>query len=350
MPYTHPISQLTLDTKEVIAAQGHSGHSNYAARREPILDEPTCSGVRPLLASSATNAKTGAKKKAVRFKDELEDVRLFRKLDQPRAVSGLPPSTRCLPGKRLTATLQHASSVFVPSTSGGDSTLRCSASWRSPKSNVYLEEVRLLGDATAVVGVVNVKNLAFEKHVTCRFTLDNWTTQSEVAADYLKSIASPDVDEDRDSFGFSIPILDFSRLGRNRLEFCIRYRVIGLEFWDNNNCTDFMVSFEVERHDDSVKPLATSTDSPEETHQDTRRAREGTLEIDGSSDITLGYNFAEPVQSGALRRQYHLSRTPSTIPRPDNKKRDSVVAVMRTGPSVGGARAIRRETGPSVIK
>ncbi|EFY84924.1 protein phosphatase regulatory subunit Gac1 [Metarhizium acridum CQMa 102] len=351
MPYTHPNSQLTLDTKGAITAHDHDDGGNYVGRRDPVLNVPTCSRVRPLLESSATTAKTHAAKKVVRFKEELENVRLFRKMDHPRAVGQLPPGNRCLPGKRLTATLQDASSVFVLSTGGGDSNLRCSATSRSPETNVYLEKVRLLGDATAVVGVVNVKNLAFEEHVTCRFTLDNWTTQSEVAADYLESIGSPDVGADRDSFRFSIPIWDYSHLGSNRLEFCIRYRVIDLEFWDNNNFTDFMVSFEVESHDDPVKALANSTDAPGETHTDTRRGREDASAIAGSSDMALRCNSAEPVRVGALRRRYNLSGMPSTMPRPDmTKKRNRVVAVMRTGPSVGGRRAIHQETGPSVIK
>ena len=48
--------------------------------------------------------------------------------------------------------------------------------------DVAVENIELVG--TTVEGVVRVRNLAFEKWLAVRFTLDKWQTTSEVTARY----------------------------------------------------------------------------------------------------------------------------------------------------------------------
>ena len=52
--------------------------------------------------------------------------------------------------------------------------------------DVAVENMELVG--TTVEGVVRVCNLAFEKWIAVRFTLDKWKTTSEVTARYKESL------------------------------------------------------------------------------------------------------------------------------------------------------------------
>ena len=92
---------------------------------------------------------------------------------------------------------------------------------------VCLENVVFCG--FAMTGTVKVKNIAFAKEVTARYSLDGWKNYRDVWADYVPK--SSDGKTDRFQFRISIP-QDFEVGGK--LEFAIRYRVAGKEYWDNN--------------------------------------------------------------------------------------------------------------------
>lgn len=94
-----------------------------------------------------------------------------------------------------------------------------------------------------MLGSVAVANLAFQKSVICRFTLDYWKTTSEVAAEYSNEIRPGETPLGCDRFTFSIKLADTANLESKTLFFCIRYTVKGQEFWDNNSSTNFQVDF-----------------------------------------------------------------------------------------------------------
>lgn len=92
---------------------------------------------------------------------------------------------------------------------------------------VCLENVVFCG--FAMVGTVKVKNIAFAKEVTARYTVDGWNSYRDVWADYVPK--SSDGQTDRFQFRISIPQdLDVG----GKLEFAIRYCTAGKEYWDNN--------------------------------------------------------------------------------------------------------------------
>ncbi|KIJ13865.1 carbohydrate-binding module family 21 protein [Paxillus involutus ATCC 200175] len=139
----------------------------------------------------------------------------------------------------------------------------------SQYANVHIDSLVLspspssVGSKPQLSGSVLVRNLAFEKHVAIRFTLDEWQTVSEVSAHYLDSIPAlpshvqPSSDRPPqtgwDRFTFNIRLEDYAHsLSTRVLWLAARYRVNYThpgpdsspgEWWDNNSERNYRVSF-----------------------------------------------------------------------------------------------------------
>jgi hypothetical protein len=94
-------------------------------------------------------------------------------------------------------------------------------------------------------GSVLVRNIAFEKWVAVRFTLDDWQTVSEVSASHASHIpAGTTGDEGWDRFCFNIKLEDYRRKLEDRSFFlCVRYNANGGEWWDSNAGQNYRISF-----------------------------------------------------------------------------------------------------------
>lgn len=108
---------------------------------------------------------------------------------------------------------------------------------------VLLESVQ--ADEFSLSGIVCVLNLAFEKNVYLRYTLNNWTTFVDILASYVPHSN----DGQTDKFSFKIITPMFLEFG-GTLQFAIRYCVEGGEFWDNNNGSNYRVR----RHRFKISP------------------------------------------------------------------------------------------------
>ncbi|KAK2066678.1 hypothetical protein P8C59_000471 [Phyllachora maydis] len=182
--------------------------------------------------------------KAVHFDSHLEHVRHFLQVDRPLAVSaGSSPVDN------------YDSDTEYPF-HGEEKAIRSPPfEWEILMSNfpvetpirkaapVRLERVWLSNDQNCLVGSVVVNNLAYQKMVTCRFTLDYWKTTSEVAAEYVSEVRPSDIPAGQDRFNFTIKLSDLANLESKTLFFCVRYSVHGRELWDNNSGTNFQVDF-----------------------------------------------------------------------------------------------------------
>ncbi|KAK4223059.1 putative phosphatase regulatory subunit-domain-containing protein [Podospora fimiseda] len=183
--------------------------------------------------------------KAVHFDSHLEHVRHFLQVDRPLAVSaGSSP-------------IDHydSDSEYPFSAADRTATRATSFEWEilmrsfpvetpaRKAQTVRLERIWLSNDQKTLVGSVAVANLAFQKHVTCRFTLDYWKTTSEVVGEYAGNIQPVDTPYPQDRFNFSIKLSDLANLETKTLYFCIRYNVNGQEHWDSNNGANFQVDF-----------------------------------------------------------------------------------------------------------
>lgn len=130
-----------------------------------------------------------------------------------------------------------------------------------PNSDVHilLESISLSSpapeDKIHLQGSFIVRNLAFQKDVCVRFTMDEWSTVSEIKANWAANFPSPfltqrssikDVDT-WDRFSFSINLSDYTvpSLPSKVIYFVGRYTVPGGEFWDNCNGRNWRVGFKV---------------------------------------------------------------------------------------------------------
>ena len=102
---------------------------------------------------------------------------------------------------------------------------------------VSLEKAQVVRNG--VVGSVYVRNVAPEKNVVVRFTLNNWATFSDLSADWKESIGGTTEHPDDDRFSFVIPIPSANWSGT--IEFAVRCCVAGQTSWDNNNERNYTI-------------------------------------------------------------------------------------------------------------
>ncbi|KAK0524275.1 hypothetical protein OC834_005597 [Tilletia horrida] len=221
-------------------------------------------------AKSVPNTPTVAK--AVHFNPVLEHIKVFKHRQRPTAVSrdGSPEHTETETEEEREFPFyqnwrKHSASVSSPSGSGSPGSaastppgeaaaaaeqlvLRLpnfpSSAKLSVDREIFLERVFLSDDLRSVKGTVQVQNLAFEKWVAIRFTLDNWATVCEVSAEYQESIKGGKSDR----FTFSIKLNELLIWTRGQQEtktmfMCLRFNAAGQEFWDNNAGDNYQLDF-----------------------------------------------------------------------------------------------------------
>jgi hypothetical protein len=218
-------------------------------RKPPMLRKKSGELVRPALRPTSARRRpssmpgTPTFSKAVHFDSHLEHVRHFLQVDRPLAVSaGSSPAeaydsdTEFPFGEDNDGRNPPYEWEIVTSNFPANTPLRLS-------QPVRLERVFLSTDNKTLVGSVAVANLAFNKYVVARFTLDYWKTTSEVVAEFNNDVRQPKHSDGYDRFNFNIKIADQANLEAKTMFFCVKYSVNGQEFWDNNNSTNFQVDF-----------------------------------------------------------------------------------------------------------
>ncbi|XP_054835153.1 protein phosphatase 1 regulatory subunit 3D [Eublepharis macularius] len=91
-------------------------------------------------------------------------------------------------------------------------------------------------------GTVWVVNVAFEKQVAVRYTFNHWRGQHEVSARWHSSAPGKDGQDHVDIFTFFLPIPPFLLKVSSVVEFVVRYRVNGQEYWDNNGGKNYSLT------------------------------------------------------------------------------------------------------------
>ncbi|KAF7323443.1 CBM21 domain-containing protein [Mycena chlorophos] len=172
----------------------------------------------------------------VHFNSQLEQVKLFLAEQKPLAVSrdGSPTDD--------TSGTEEFPDFIFGRDSEDEGTLEMQVEVPRPvgELDVKLQTFALTDDRTGVAGTIAVRNLAFDKRVAVRFTLDDWQTTSEVIARYQESMPGGMVD----IFAFNIRLNDvLARIDGKRMAVAVRYNAAGREMWDNNGGKNYLATF-----------------------------------------------------------------------------------------------------------
>ncbi|KAL6307751.1 putative phosphatase regulatory subunit-domain-containing protein [Sparassis latifolia] len=299
---------------------------------------PNIQGLAPhrahFRAQSAPSTPVGPKNVHFAENDEgLATVRVFSRSGKPASLS-VPPGEETETETEAESSAQPPSSFPFPSLSSSEPVIyeidsavqRTSpvpAPSPSPYANVHLETLALpRTHPPALRGTVLVRNIAFQKAVAVRFTLDDWQTTSEVLCRHVVSLpslpppfphprtlgdvagsiasgSSPEKEEQLvptwDRFSFVIRLEDYAyKLGERTLFLAARYNPgSGGEWWDNNAGANFRVAFR-------RAPAPSSS----------ARTFEGSL---GLAGMGLGMGLAIQAHASPTHAQQRTFSPPSTL-------------------------------------
>lgn len=117
---------------------------------------------------------------------------------------------------------------------------------------VFLERIYIGDDKDNLLGEIAVKNLSYHKQVILRYSLDGWRSVTEIDCRYLPNPTVKLRRNNYDRFGFEIPLVtlfhnteETSHTGytdvSSKFSLCIKYTVLGNDYWDNNSFDNFNV-------------------------------------------------------------------------------------------------------------
>lgn len=225
--------------------------------RKPDSDDEDSADVRGPLVRS-TSLKTGKsppgtpfKKKIVRFADamglDLAAVRTIVSEDIPQIPASAFSDLRGIEPRVHAPSPMHVTLVPLFPQPGASPNF-----WnRLTTQKVCLESVVVTGCALHIV--IRVLNVAFEKLVVLRYSLNEWQSFCDLRALYLPLPSDGPSDGLSDRFGVDLYL---PSEGRPRLQMCVRYVVGESEFWDNNAGTNYRFEFRDSPKDElEVTPL-----------------------------------------------------------------------------------------------
>lgn len=231
--------------------QLHSGSSRSGSHRPsplptPMLRKKSGELVKSSMkhdskAKSAPTTPTGPK--AVHFDEQLERVKLFLAQQKPTAVSRdgspqeteteddseatafpFPPMTTSIPAQ-ITLVLPDFPKNMLPDLGSRD---------------VCLESLEIAADSRSLKGAALLRNIAFEKRLSIRFTFDDWQTVSEVTGEWQATLSGGNIDR----WIFRIKLDDMlARIEDKKLYLALRYTVGGRDIWDSNGGANYRAEF-----------------------------------------------------------------------------------------------------------
>ncbi|XP_064530168.1 protein phosphatase 1 regulatory subunit 3D [Pseudopipra pipra] len=111
---------------------------------------------------------------------------------------------------------------------------------RLQEQQVCLE--RVTSSDLGLSGTIQVRNVAFEKRVSVRYTFDQWQSLHEVCARWHHSIPEKNGQDQADVFTFFLPVPPFLLQLCSLVQFAARYQVNGQEYWDNNRGQNYTLT------------------------------------------------------------------------------------------------------------
>ena len=118
---------------------------------------------------------------------------------------------------------------------------------RAPSSKVELLELHFSPRDSRIVVLIAVKNLAFQKSVKLRLSIDGWRSFVDVDCSYAGPFSKRgSIDEDLFRCDLTLPQLyqelqQDQNLEKVKISFCVQYQVLEKEYWDNNEGQNYHV-------------------------------------------------------------------------------------------------------------
>lgn len=181
----------------------------------------------------------------VRFADalglELTEVKLFQAGEDPsiplHVLSRLSINSDLWSGSNLEFTMQ----CLVPDFQQPADCMDFSS--RLEEQQVCLE--RVTSSDLGLSGTIHVRNVAFEKRVSVRYTFNDWKSLHELCARWQRSIPEKTGQEQIDVFTFFLPVPPFLLQLCSVVQFAARYQVNGREYWDNNRGKNYSLTCQI---------------------------------------------------------------------------------------------------------
>ncbi|XP_034761718.2 protein phosphatase 1 regulatory subunit 3D-like, partial [Acipenser ruthenus] len=203
---------------------------------------------RPIIRRRERNrgASREGRSQRVRFVDslglELAEVKVFRAGEDPtvplHVLTRLMLSSELASGRDLVIPIPYLEPDFPPEQGKREDFLERLARQRVCLGRVSCSEM-------GITGLAWVQNLSFRKEVSVRYSFTAWKSSSDTKACWDSSEGGEGAagrGPDRDVFRFCLPVPPFILQPGASLEFAIRYRVLGAEFWDNNNGRNYSLT------------------------------------------------------------------------------------------------------------
>ncbi|XP_040210413.1 protein phosphatase 1 regulatory subunit 3E [Rana temporaria] len=198
-------------------------------------------------------------RKRVRFADalglELESVRHFRREDMPQIPQHVTHRLQrelleqiggsCSSKEDVSwCEARHVLSpswVVEPETLEKQTWERSAWDQQTWDQRVCLQNMRC--ESCFLWGSVRVLDLAYEKRVTVRYTLDGWLSYEETHALYAARLCHGGAGHpSTDLFTFRLPLPTRDQPHHSSLQFAICYQVGDEEFWDNNKGKNYSLN------------------------------------------------------------------------------------------------------------
>lgn len=305
--------------------------------------------VKPALRASSRRRRpssmpgTPTYSKAVHFNEDIAHVRHFLQTEKPAAVSA---------GSSPVESLFDSESEYPFGYEENKRTKEIEWEIRTPNfprdsidrqyQPVRVEKIYLSSDNKTLIGTVACANIAFQKWVVARFTVDYWKTTSEVVCEFNNDVRKKQLNDGYDRFNFNIKLADQANLETKTMLICVRYNVAGQEHWDNNNTMNYQIDFIkklVPRKSKHGRVAGTTGSIPRSRHSPLARPRSFPAADD---DFSSGFEFGSNTTV--------LSEPPAPALRMKNRQGSLYPTQQRRGKQqqAGGAFATRYDFGASL--
>lgn len=254
--------------------------------------------VKPALRASSRRRRpssmpgTPTYSKAVHFNEDIAHVRHFLQTEKPAAVSANTSPVESLFDSESEYPFEYEENKRAKEV---EWEIRTANFPRDSIDRQYqpvrVEKIHLSSDNKTLIGNVACANIAFQKWVVARFTVDYWKTTSEVVCEFNNDVRKKQLNDGYDRFSFNIKLADQANLETKTMLICVRYNVAGQEHWDNNNSMNYQVDFikkVVPRKSRQGRVAGTTGTIPRSRHSPLPRPRSFPASDD---DFSSGFEF-----------------------------------------------------------